>query len=667
MDAVDPDMDTNRYLILTRDSGDWSSDASYNSGQFGWGWVNYGGIYIDNDTDIQYQHDLEKLRLNWVGSYGVPGADGRTGTVAPGNWWDKTGRYYAPPGVEIILHGEATCPYVEIIRDDLRVGQGGVKYYWQDLNGAPIPYDRAEPTQYAPPSGRCEGPIFGFKVEVQGARARFPYPPNGIIYSEGNVRIRGDMPRNRGGGQYFPTDPTDASQRDLFSRMPRNHDLQVVSGGTIYVEGDLLGPSSAGLYRDELGTSPGVQELMEWDRDYGSRLALIARDHVCLNTTAFHPRPANLYSGGETQYNDDQPIYPDPETNGYPPYLLFQGTREETVNDDSGALANHDRQVTDPAGIEFLYNNVRLQTPSLRGAAYLSDLRLIMGHSGWYTPRDPATGVPGDQTALLGHREAAVEVELRVNGTVRPWQNGGATYMFRSEGNEPEDGSAHWYLEPDRSDPFNAANPCDYLEWLPRLQPVDSLQAMDGLGLTGRDRLGFGAWITPVWNEDPNNPQWIIKPRELGYALGPLAITPLRGQDPMLVRVEAMVYAQNGSWFILPGPWFNEDPDSTIDVTELQQEAYPTYHEPLNVQISFSGAISENLPAPVGEVADWTSKWSGPFGTTGHLTYEYDPLLRWATRADSQGRWYPRFPGLLLTPDLLIWGERVSGFTGAGV
>ena len=73
VEAVNPDLQINRYLALTRDSGQWKnpSGAWFNTGAFGWGWTRFGGIYIDNDPEIQYKHDLEKLRRNWVGSVGV--------------------------------------------------------------------------------------------------------------------------------------------------------------------------------------------------------------------------------------------------------------------------------------------------------------------------------------------------------------------------------------------------------------------------------------------------------------------------------------------------------------------------------------------------------------------------------------------------------------------
>ncbi len=67
------------------------------------------------------------------------------------------------------------------------------------------------------------------------------------------------------------------------------------------------------------------------------------------------------------------------------------------------------------------------------------------------------------------------------------------------------------------------------------------------------------------------------------------------------------------------------------------------------------------MPAPAGDVANWTSKWAGLRTAARQwqgLVYEYDPLLR-QSRLEANGT-CPRFPNLPLTPDLLIWGERMA-------
>jgi len=203
--------------------------------------------------------------------------------------------------------------------------------------------------------------------------------------------------------------------------------------------------------------------------------------------------------------------------------------------------------------------------------------------------------------------------------------------------------------------------------------------------LTGDDVLHLRSFVMPVRHYDdedpPNVDGWQTYPKELGYVLGPVAIAPPRWVDgdvtnpkvPLEVQVQALIYAQNGSWFIIPGPWFNEDPNNVSTATPDPAQ-YPRYHEPLNIQLQFFGAISENMPAPIGDVADWTSKWSGTkqYGETygsAALRYYYDPLLRTArVRRDPIDpripRGTPRFPRMPLTPDLVVWGERISGQAG---
>ena len=156
----------------------------------------------------------------------------------------------------------------------------------------------------------------------------------------------------------------------------------------------------------------------------------------------------------------------------------------------------------------------------------------------------------------------------------------------------------------------------------PQYQPMKIFQY-----LTGDDLLHVRSFVSPIrqYDSDGNIIGWDVYPEELGYILGPVAIappwwvtksdgTPDTGnpKNPMRVDVQALVYAQNGSWSILPGPWFSEDINNVNpDSTKPDPANYPRYHEPLNIQLQFLGAISENMPAPIGDVADWTSKWSG--------------------------------------------------------
>jgi hypothetical protein len=710
IDALDPDLQTNRYWALTRDAGQWVQPAPraafVNPGAWGWGWADMGGIYIDNFGDIQYQHDLEKLRLNWVGSVGAHRNAGEPekgdlrvdGTGSPPNgpadWWDKTGHYYAPPGARIVVHGEAACPYLEITRDDVKHTADDVLYCWRDPTGAPT-------TSFQVPTGGACSPTVKRtpQLGINGATAIFPFPANGVVYAEGNIIISGTMPPRKAditGGNvwaYF-----DYAKYDDAQGRDRRFDLTVVSGGTIYIEGDLLTPRSAGLIPDDWAR----------DRDDGSRIALFARDYVCVNTTAFNPRPRDLFqtvSAGDPPqnafYNDAQPLYPEGDS-AYPRFAFLRGPIDEDINSDAGAEA-WDGETPFPTmpnpgdtaqigTMRFLYNNIRLRIPALRDQ--VADLRLILGHSGWYQlhAEDPENVEP----PAAG---AQVEVQLGINplGTAepfpgRPWDQGAGDdewYAFLSPLADPPpdpalNQSPHWYA----GDPTN-----DYLEFLPN--EYQAMQASFPLGtpraaaqVSGNDILHFISRVTPVKEQDEQGAwHWVVKPGELGYLLGNLAITPPRHSytydeagnlvlakddkgnpipaPPLPVQIQAAVYAQNGSWFIIPGPWFNEDPSKGGEDADYQQE-YPGYHEPLNMQISFFGAISENMPASLGDVADWTSKWAGMQGAdlASSLRYDFDPLLRSSFVKDAAGRTYPRFRRLPLSPDVLIWGERISGQAG---
>ncbi|RLE09740.1 hypothetical protein DRJ00_03385, partial [Candidatus Aerophobetes bacterium] len=87
---------------------------------------------------------------------------------------------------------------------------------------------------------------------IEGSEWR-PYPSNGIIYSPGNLRVLGMIGDDNG----TPSNPDDDT----------SYNLTIVSGGTIYIEGNLL-----------RGTA-------------GSSLALLAKDWVVLN-------PTHIFTGG---------------------------------------------------------------------------------------------------------------------------------------------------------------------------------------------------------------------------------------------------------------------------------------------------------------------------------------------------------------------------------
>lgn len=201
------------------------------------------------------------------------------------------------------------------------------------------------------------------------------------------------------------------------------------------------------------------------------------------------------------------------------------------------------------------------------------------------------------------------------------------------------------------------------------------------------------------------------------------------GVAPLDIRIEALIYAQEGSFFVIPGPWFNPNPNDTYEAyltrthpTDGTQGArdgdnalsvsstasidsrYPFHGEPQDIRLTFVGAISENLPAEIGDQGAWLEKWgwapnyqgstglpamtgfpvAQPRAATVHgrlgalpgplsnlatnsssgIVYIYDDRLGLpydgngvALRADAFGRTLPASPRLPVAPGMLYSGD----------
>lgn len=92
---------------------------------------------------------------------------------------------------------------------------------------------------------------------------------------------------------------------------------------------------------------------------------------------------------------------------------------------------------------------------------------------------------------------------------------------------------------------------------------------------------------------------------------------------PMDIRIEAVLYAQTGSFFVIPGSWFNNDSSDSLDqfvptVTTTNKTGtritsaethFPFYGQPIDMKIIISGAVSEAQPVDVADQTAWMLKW----------------------------------------------------------
>lgn len=565
VDTVGPAGGLGRYRDLTRNSGEWLQDANgnwFNTGYYGWG----EGIYLDNKLDIQLESSMYTLKGNWS----KPGSQ----------YWN--GPYYTPPGINIYLMdrdiNNDNIPDMIITHDN---GPGQPIYNWFDANGNLIP--------------------------SAGERMVMPYPKNGVIFAEGNVRIRGKLPPPAvvGGPQY-------------------SNQLTVVSAGTIYIDGNILKYDKDG------------QGIRTNQKD--SAISLLARDNICVNTTQFFAPSNEVLSAGSG--GDYFEVTPD---KAFWMNFAFGDDGVDLVDGSGRALYGTDIPVnlyvrhTSPIDYGMSYINMLINYPP-SDADKQADLYASIYK---FTNNNPAT--PQDYIYSLGNASA--------NQKEPGWEY--AVFPLITNGNTYNNASYRYYPDP-------------------------------------------GAYNSIAFQLDQSVTQ---NTGALNYYISRAAVMP--GE----IRIEALMYAQNGSFYVLPGEWFNPDPNDTraaYDAMPAAQRArpigvndeWPFYGEPIDVRVTVYGAVSENLPAPVGDTIDWMEKWGwipDQHGSAGvdtktyrypihpgntndvvrqGLTFIYDPMLSnpklnpapgqyQPIRKDEFNRPLPVTPKLPVSTSLLFMGQAV--------
>lgn len=555
------------YRELTRLSGKWNSPSD-NTGFYGWG----TGTYIDNTTDLQQETQNAtggySLRADWLN----PQAN-----FAQHYW---SGAYYRPPGVLIELMGD----HIHLTRSDGKSFRkpDGAAVTAGGGNVVDIPLRNSDRANYT----FGDGSVFvlpelahdgdeAASVTRDPNTANFPvdrlsYGVNMVIMAEGNVRVK---------GVYGAISDTTNPGGDHLSRVH----LTIVSGGTAYIDGNILKGDG---YKDNTGIHA----------ENASSCAILAKDYVTINTT--------MFMAAENQGPSWTPV-----------------------------LTNNDLQYigipTDaPAYDPIMAFGVDPTTYTIGGGAGRSPLFLLMRHasnqdnsgggsSAFNLEINAATNVGGFPpiTSPTQYRFNGLGVQLPSLGPLFPAETYVLGLKFQGGALVPDAAQVNPNFEqkafPLTGQVLNTASGPAFTPDYTNTQIFPSLNLL-GVGNVfhfQKDTTAAGD-VSQIGTGFSETEDYLFS----GAMVAPLDI-----------KIQALLYAQERSFFVIPGYSFNQNPNDTrtnfaitgtrpiYDAFEgapsRPKTVFPFYNEPMDVKITIIGAVTENYTASAGDQAAWMGKW----------------------------------------------------------
>jgi hypothetical protein len=526
IDLTESGSQDNRYRRMTRDTGMLLSvkvagaARQINAGDYGWG----DGIYVDNFTDLQYPDNRDNVVNEWL-RRGPP-------DVSQTGW---AGNYYTPS----VRESGTVHPVllVELLPTGIRMTR-----YDRDVQGRNLEPENQyksrifyQAASKSNPNHPPSGPTDVGTLAPVGPTILMPYPQDGVLYTEGSLRIKGTIGQLTSGGA-----------------QPVN--LTVVSGGSIYIEGNLVKASPA------------------------SHLALLAHDYVCLNPTQFSTvRP----------YEDVtiQPDSPGANTFHY----------EVPQNKDLDVVFTSSAPLTSTGMLLNLQHSAGFSDNSSTTSVTMYVNGLDPGHRYDFNAEKPSGSVTAG--SRFGAAGGAV-----TGGGGSPYQ-----FQFFPPPSAPDWWLSSWAVSNFQSSPTSTVNYERKSFWIP----------------AGLLHTGAGAQNVFRFHVDPTpdgQPWWLA-----GASLIPW-------HEPLDIEVEATIYAENGSWFVVPMPWANDNP---LDRRELfmsgdptssrapgtraygtfpaDSDDYPFYREPLNMGVTVRGSITEGTTAEGTSKAQWIKRMTMGF------------------------------------------------------
>lgn len=658
IDRIDPQGRDNYYVEATRSSGRVINGR--NIGEFGYGM----GVYVDymNPYNLQRRNDDER---NFNASNSLTdlwfNPNARDNSTKAGAW---EGPYFIPDACYLRLlpdgfaivrpgnSGEQQNPESAFWRDPntgASTGESVCRYRIRTIAGQTWVLNSIQnPALVSQPGALLNDTDF----------TTFGQPFEGLIYFEGDVRVRGVIPTHQ--------------------------QLTVVSMGNIYVDGSI----TKGIVT-EFGAV-----INEPSR---SMISLLARDNVAVNTTQFFaPTPNDLFDT-----KDDSPLADTPTP------------VELGVDGDGGVDADITLQLQ-----LLMQSNPDPSHPGINPANPLSWRPFANSYASWAGINAVGPDYEVFMTLVSSANDSGpsyVSAGIRPQTYADPGAANEVAYLFSRSFNFGAAGTVNF----NAADPFFVPGPKIPIYGLadpninvyPRFETIEFplVNQANWTYVGGARRLVPGAGNPEGQYELGIQDETIIRLRNnaVGVSGQKEFLVARTAVTPHDVRIEASLYAQYGSFYVIPGPWFNMNTDDSrerfdndvanVGLSEAQRLRFerfgntpqvPFSGEPLDVRVMIVGAVSMNMPAPISRQAEWMQKWGWiprEIGGTGrlipwqhvpigydltnnvavpNLVIVHDPALAGASadgnnplRTDVNGRALPPTPKLPVSPTLVYFGE----------
>lgn len=644
--TVDPQSGLNRYIQDTRNTGRLVNGRTI--GRFGYG----QGVYVDASERANLDSEDERRTQGAVRSL-------------PNDWLNPNnpnsvgwqGPYYIPVATYLNLLPDG----FEIIRDSR-----SQRRLWRNADGSPsnssVCRFRVRYVEFPVGSG-VQQPFILNSIQhpnlvnaPAGSVTDDDFrnngePFNGVLYFEGDVRTRGVI-------------ATDVQ-------------LTVVSMGTIYVEGSI----TKGLV-NVTNSLPAAGFGSLLTRPSRSMIMLMARDYVTVNTTMFFgPAPGQSPAAKTTDIVPDTPNPMEldwtesPEVALMAQFLVAPDANGGSSTVNPSTWQPYATNYVSPDGVNLPPRVLFSSSADDNGPSFVGmDVRPL-------TYQDPTSP------------------NYRAYPFARTIDVGTGPFVFNA------------------GDPFFPAGPAIPIYGLgdPAINAYPKFESIGFPTLDPATANVVGRRIQPsgvpgvfeLALQDPT--LFRLRLAAAGTSASKNFLVARTAIAPNDIRIEAAMFAEEGSFFVIPGSWFNTNPEDTrarFDADALALGApqanlrrfqtygsspeTPFYAEPLGVRITFVGALSENMPAPMSQQAEWKKKWgwipneigasgvrppvqhypggaTSPFLTRNalpNLLFVYDRSLSLGSadgfnpvRRDVNGWVLPPLPRLPVSPTLIYFGD----------